>query len=360
MASTSDARVFHTLDALRGMAAVGVVIFHMSLAFQPLAVPGGYLAVDLFFIMSGVVLSHAYEARFRAGMGTLAFMRARFIRLYPLYLLGLLLGLAVTVASLHGRNTQGWDAPAIVQALLLAVFFLPNFSGQPNDQIFPLNIPCWSLFMEIVVNLLFALLWPYLSSRRLVVFCFVTGCALAVFILQHGHVDLGSSTASFFLGLLRTCFGFAIGVLIARQVSTARHGTSNFGVLAILACVGVAIAGRPPGEWRAVWDVACVLLLFPVIVYLGARVDPGAGVRKVATFLGLTSYAVYVLHGPVSAVFNSLARKLPGASAGAPWSGLLVLTALLLGCWLVDQLFDVPVRRWLARVVPGMRRHRAT
>lgn len=354
--STSNARVFHTLDALRGMAAVGVVIFHMGLAFQPLAVPGGYLAVDLFFIMSGVVLSHAYEGRFRAGMGALAFMRARFIRLYPLYFLGLLLGLAVTVASLLGRNSQGWDLAAIIQSLLLAVFFLPNFSGHPSDQIFPLNIPCWSLFMEIVVNLFFALLWRHLASRRLVVFCVVAGCVLALCIVQQGHVDLGSSTGSFLPGLLRTFFGFTVGVLIGRQVSQARSGISNLAVLAILACVGIAIAGRPPGELRAAWDALCVLLVFPVIVYLGARVDPGARARQVATFLGLTSYAVYVLHGPVSAIFNSLARKLPGESGGAPWSGLLVLAVLLLGCWLIDLLFDVPVRRWLSRVVPGMRR----
>ncbi len=104
-----DTRVFHTLDALRGIAAIGVVIFHMGGTFEPLATPGGYLAVDLFFMMSGVVLSHAYEARFRAGMGTLEFMRLRLIRLYPLYLLGLLLGIAVTVASMLGRNSMGWD-----------------------------------------------------------------------------------------------------------------------------------------------------------------------------------------------------------------------------------------------------------
>lgn len=80
-AAVPEARVFHTLDALRGIAAIGVVIFHMQLAFNPIRAPGGYLAVDLFFIMSGVVLSHAYEGRFRAGMGTVEFMRVRLIRL---------------------------------------------------------------------------------------------------------------------------------------------------------------------------------------------------------------------------------------------------------------------------------------
>src|SRR5882757_3316593 len=102
----SEARVFHTLDALRGIAAIGVVTFHMKQLFAPIAASGGYLAVDLFFMMSGVVLSHAYEGRFRAGMGTFDFMRTRLIRLYPLYFLGTMLGIAVTVASLLGHNIQ--------------------------------------------------------------------------------------------------------------------------------------------------------------------------------------------------------------------------------------------------------------
>src|SRR5258708_8940334 len=65
-APVAEGHVFHTLDALRGIAAIGVVVLQMSQLFTPIAAPGGYLAVDLFFMMSGVVLSHAYEPRFRA------------------------------------------------------------------------------------------------------------------------------------------------------------------------------------------------------------------------------------------------------------------------------------------------------
>ena len=140
--AVAEGRVFHTLDALRGIAAIGVVVFHMSKLFTPIATPGGYLAVDLFFMMSGVVLSHAYEPRFRAGMGTLDFMRARLIRLYPLYLAGALFGIVVTLASWRGRNSQNWDSSSLSQAVALALFFLPNFSARPVNEIFPLNIPC--------------------------------------------------------------------------------------------------------------------------------------------------------------------------------------------------------------------------
>jgi peptidoglycan/LPS O-acetylase OafA/YrhL len=353
-----EGRVFHTLDALRGIAAIGVLVFHMSGAFSPIAAPGGYLAVDLFFMMSGVVLSHAYESRFQAGMGTVDFMRVRFIRLYPLYLLGTLLGIAVTVASLLGRNSQSWDLSSLLQAALFALLFLPNVSTRPVDQLYPLNIPCWSLFLEILVNLLFVILWPLLSSRRLIAVVVLTGIAVGVAAQQHGNLDQGSTASSFAIGLARTVFGFSVGVLIARHIRRVRRMESNLGVLAIVATFTAAIAGRPEGDVRAIWDMVCVLMVFPMLVYCGTLIDPDVRLRRTATFLGVTSYAVYVLHSPLSSVLNSVTRYWSGSigmGVSAPWLGVAVLAALLAGCWLVDRYFDSPVRRQLSRILPRMK-----
>ena len=354
-AAAPEERLFHTLDALRGIAAIGVVIFHMQQRFAPISASGGYLAVDLFFMMSGVVLSHAYEGRFKAGMGTLGFMRARLIRLYPLYLMGTLLGIAVTVASLLGRNIQNWDVSSLSKAALLALFFLPNISTRPGSELFPLNIPCWSLFLELLVNLLFVVLWPLLTSRRLMAVCLLTGSLLGLAIAHYGSIDQGSVVASFAVGLARTVFGFSVGVFIARRIRRAPRGESNLKVLGIVAIVGIAIGGWPEGEWRAIWDAACVLVVFPLIVYGATLVDPGSRLRRVATFLGVTSYAVYVLHGPLSSIVNSGTRYFAGDISGAPYLGVGFLAVLLIGCWLVDRLIDMPIRRHLSRIVPRMR-----
>jgi len=354
---TTETRVFHTLDALRGIAAIGVVTFHMKNAFLPFAAAGGYLAVDLFFMMSGVVLSHAYEHRFQAGMGVFDFMRARFIRLYPLYFLGTLFGIAVTLASVHGHNIQHWDAGTLLQAALLALLFLPNLSGKPTNQLFPLNIPCWSLFLEILVNFLFVLAWPLLTSRRLIVVCLLTGSGVAMAVVHAGNLDQGSVITGFAVGLARTIFGFSVGVLIARRVQSRSREESNPKVIAIVALVCIAIAATPHGLGRVVWDIACVLVIFPLLVYGGTLFDPGPTLRHIATFLGVTSYAVYVSHSPLSSVVNSVARHFngdAGAAIGAPYWGFGILTVLLTGCWMVDRYFDAPVRRYLSRIVPKM------
>jgi peptidoglycan/LPS O-acetylase OafA/YrhL len=356
-AAPPEGRVFHTLDALRGIAAIGVVAYHMRGAFVPLATPGGYLAVDLFFMMSGVVLSHAYEGRFRSGMGIIGFMRVRLIRLYPLYLAGTLLGIAVTVASMRGRNIQNWDVSVLLQAAALALFFLPNFSGRPVNQMFPLNIPCWSLFLEILVNLLFVMFWPLLSSRRLVAVCALTGAGILFATLQQGNIDQGSMGSSLIVGLARTIFGFSVGILIARRVGRRPRNESNPKVLAIVAAFAIAIIAWPGGQLRAAWDATCVLVLFPLLVYWGTLFDPGSRLQRIATFLGVTSYAVYVLHSPLSSILGSATRYVArggNPDAGAPYLGIAVLAVLLTGCWLVDRYFDMPIRRYLGRVVPKM------
>jgi peptidoglycan/LPS O-acetylase OafA/YrhL len=357
LGGASRDRVFHTLDALRGIAAIGVVVFHMKRFFSPIAVPGGYLAVDLFFMMSGVVLTNAYENRFRAGMGTREFMQIRLIRLYPLYFLGTMLGILVTFASLLGNNSENWNSQSLTLAAFLALLFLPYISGNTDDQLFPLNIPCWSLFFEIVINVLFALAWPALTTRRLVAICLATGCAVGFATAHNGNIDLGSVAANFLPGLIRTSFGFSVGMLIARQIRGARRRNSNLGFLAIATVVIVAISGSPFGEYRALWDAASVLLVFPLVVYWGTLIDPSSWLRTTATFLGVTSYAVYVLHNPLLAILNGMIRRhVFGANnvLGAPYLGATILAALLTGCWLVDRYFDSPVRRHLTRI---LRRH---
>jgi peptidoglycan/LPS O-acetylase OafA/YrhL len=351
-----ERRVFHTLDALRGIAAIGVVAYHMYGSFTPIAFPGGYLAVDIFFMMSGLVLSHAYEARFQRGMGTLDFMRVRLIRLYPLYLLGTLFGIVLTLASFFGRNVHHWDPSSLSRAVMFAVFLLPNVSTTPVNYMFPLNIPCWSLFLEILVNLMFVIFWPWLTSRRLSVVCLLTGGAVGLAIAHQGDINQGATVSSLALGLARTVFGFGVGVLIARRIRAIHRAENNLGVLGLVTIVGIAIMGWPTGELRAIWDAVCVLVAFPLIVYCGTLIEPGPRLRIVATLLGVVSYAIYVLHSPLFDPLTSAARIW---GVGAPYSGLGALVILLLGCWMIDRYFDMPIRRRLSRIIPKTRAVRA-
>jgi peptidoglycan/LPS O-acetylase OafA/YrhL len=344
---------------LRGIAAIGVVALHFPALFAPFAVPSGYLAVDLFFMMSGVVIAHAYDRRFRTGMSTREFILARFVRLYPLYLLGTFLGLLVAVAGIDGGSGVKWNSASTLLTVLLAASFLPDLSRRPNDWLFPLNIPCWSLFFEILVNFAYRALWSTLNLRRLLLLCLASGVGVAVTIAIWGHIDQGSTGTRLLPGIVRTIFGFSVGVLIARTLGNAPRTKSTPLCLAICATVIIAIVGRPHAISRAVWDASCVLLVFPLVVCAGTRIDPPSWLRPAATFLGLTSYAIYVLHGPSSKILLALVHRLShgSASRAAPYAGVLLLAVLLSASWLIDRHYDVPVRRAMGRLFrfPGRR-----
>src|SRR4051812_33009270 len=85
---------FIALDGLRGVAALVVIVMHRGRWWYPQGgfLGHGYLAVDFFFLLSGFVIAFAYDSRLSAGMSAWRFMGLRLIRLYPLILLGMLLG----------------------------------------------------------------------------------------------------------------------------------------------------------------------------------------------------------------------------------------------------------------------------
>ena len=121
MGTTSPRAMFLGLDAMRGVAAVSVMLYHFSpFLSADIILPGAYLAVDLFFVLSGFVICHAYHAKLEAGMGVSRFCAVRLIRLYPLYIAATILGLLYIVARtvlLH----QAWAGP--FDLLCIAVAF---------------------------------------------------------------------------------------------------------------------------------------------------------------------------------------------------------------------------------------------
>src|SRR5690349_4703939 len=85
-------RRFVTLDAMRGIAAISVMFFHYFLGTSYHIFEHGEYAVDFFFVLSGVVLTHAFAAKICVNMSFIEYIKIRMIRLYPLYVIGLLLG----------------------------------------------------------------------------------------------------------------------------------------------------------------------------------------------------------------------------------------------------------------------------
>ena len=145
------------LDGLRGVAAIGVLVYHLfeAIAFSAGAAEqhfyNGFMAVDFFFILSGFVMGYAYDARLADGrLTTGGFIRRRLIRLHPMVIMGAIVGLACfAVQGFTNWEGERMGASMVLAAFVLALFLIPTplrFDVRGNTEAFPLNGPHWSLF----------------------------------------------------------------------------------------------------------------------------------------------------------------------------------------------------------------------
>jgi peptidoglycan/LPS O-acetylase OafA/YrhL len=347
----ADRRQYRTLDGLRGVAALSVVILHTPHFFDQWRLSYSFLAVDLFFVLSGFVLAAAYEAKLQAGMTALSFLRIRLIRLYPLYLLGTLLGVPVALMAMkYGGNglSVDWSAGLFATSLPLSTLMLPTPTTGADGFLYPFNPVLWTIFFEILVNSLFALLATSLRrSQNLLWLVALSALALGgLGLLRYGTLEGGSTWFTFALGLSRMMFSFFCGVLIFRFRWPGKV-RSSFAATALL-LVLLLLLGAPHTNFSA---LATILLVFPALVMAAASVEPGATLQRLFGLLGVTSYAIYAVHKPL---YQILLGVLIIASfeprSMAPWIGIGYLGLVFGLCMFVDRFCDTPVRGFLERV----------
>ena len=353
----SDQRVYHALDGLRGVAALFVAMRHTSF-FHRAGIHGGYLAVDLFFVLSGFVIAHAYEKRLASGLPVGRFLVARYLRLWPVYALGALVGLAAAaMQALPGR-----DNLSLGQVAATAPFALAMLPGPPfKASIYPVNSVAWSLALELLVNAAYALAWrplrrPVVLAGALALFA----AWLAVAAVAYGKLDVGFAWTNAAGGAPRVLFSFTAGLAVYRLHKS--------GLFRLRLPAWLPLAALPVLLWvqvdPVVYPLVCVLAIFPAIVFAAAAAPTGPWL--VATFrpLGLVSYPLYALHKPVGEILAWLLHhQAPWILAWGPWIGVPYIAVLAGVCLLVERFYDRPVRRTLTEAVDRlfrMRRRRQT
>lgn len=299
-------------------------------------------------MLSGFVLAHGYGDRLQGELGAGRFMRLRLIRLYPLYLAGLVIGLALALfEALHG---WGSARPAeVATAGLFGIAFLPTppIFGWTGGQLYPFNGPSWTLFFELVANLAFALMAKRLGPRVFMLLLPVAGAFTIFAILRQAEGGPGWLWGHFDAGLARVIYGFFMGVLIYRLRARWRAPKTP-AVLAVLAFAAI-VAVPVTGMWRQGYDALAAIVLMPLLVAFAAGAEINGGAAKVCGWLGLISYGVYALHVPLLGVVDLVMSKLHLQPAFGFEKVLLVALLAAIAATLADRFYDRPVRRWLTR-----------
>ncbi|HYX47840.1 MAG TPA: acyltransferase [Sphingomicrobium sp.] len=348
-----DIRRFYLLDALRGLAALAVVLWHWRHFFRTptvvvekmplhaLLLPvytNGLRAVDLFFCLSGFVFHWLYAKRIADGATSgREFFVLRFSRLYPLHLLTLLLVLfgQLAVARSTGRFFIYADNDALhfLSQLVLA---------PPSALDRSFNGPAWSLSVEVLLYTIFFFACRHLSSRKL---CIALGLAAGL-ILWPEYPLLARGLFSFFAGGVAY---FTYDALIRRGVNLTR----SIGAVAAVGWLLTLVQLR--GHIFELSDVAALLwtgiFLFPTTVLALALLETGMGslCRPLAIF-GEMSYSSYLLHFPLQLALLLGARALgmqPHYDSPALLLAFLIVLAVVSLC--SYRYFEMPVQELIRR-----------
>lgn len=348
------------LDGLRGTAAITVVVYHLWQSLIGTALPDalwvrhGYLAVDFFFCLSGYVIGYAYDDRY-GHMSVAAFLRARLIRLHPMVVAGILLGLACYCLDpfsgsdpdhpwMEPQTAPFWKIAAnVVGGLtMLPAWPLPNRFGA----FFSLNNPAWSLMWEYVASGAFAfLLWP-MKRNRLAACVALAALAIGWSAYHRNGLVLGFAWGQATYGLIRVAFSFCMGLLLFRSrfVIKSRAGLGTLSLLLILLFIGLR---GPLWIHNWVYDLATVTIAFPLLIAIGAGASASGLMAGVCSVLGRISYPLYMVHHGVSMISaNYNWSHAIGAQAQALLNGALTL-GLIGFSYLVLVYYDEPVRKWL-------------
>ncbi len=331
---------FLGLDLLRGLGALTVVVFHMKLFYFDYGwLKKGYLSVDLFFLLSGFVLAHVYEGKLKSGSLMLGrYARIRLLRVYPLLLIGLMLGLiAIPLRDIEMDH--------LFQRGGLHLVLLPSIAYA--GPIFWINAPHWSLFFELAVNAVHAVLVPILSNTILMTILIVSAIVLTVCIFVLGSVDIGVVKRNFFAGIPRTSFGFFGGIALYRLWCRRVVRVPNWLALTVVASAPVLmlVAGFVPQQ--KTFEVLTVVVLLPAIVLCGSYVELSGESEKVALLVGRLSYPIYAIHEPIVETASTVIVKMGVVESVLSWA--LVMITIVCLAWCLDRWYDEPLRRMLMR-----------
>lgn len=324
-----------SLDGLRGVAALAVVGSHFeNLSGHSLHLRHSGVAVDFFFILSGFVVGQAYEDRLADGLGWRAYMGVRLRRLYPAILGGLVIGLAVALAGGEGV----YPAMAL-QILLLPVFWGPVLHG---GELFPLNGPQWSLFLEIAANAVHAALFRWLTTPRLAMVVVTAGLALIQVSLTSGGLDVGWARQSFWGGPPRVAWGFGVGLLLWRAHRRGIRAPPAPYALIVLGLCLCLVRPFPERGLYALTDPLLVLVALPLLVSLAIASPVPSWALPLAGWLGALSYPLYAVHAPLLRAAEAILDRLPDDVEATGW--LFVLPIVIAIAVLFERLYDAPIR----------------
>ncbi len=318
----------HALQYLRAVAALIVVYSHSAIQISEwkslLPYTGAY-GVDIFFVLSGFIM--VYIAK--PNDTPLKFITNRVRRVVPLYWFFTLL-MGIILFAMPGLFKTGEFS---VAALLQSLFFIPHYSLQNPDFVWPIVAPGWSLNYEMYFYVLFAISLVFAQQFRV---AFIIG---AITVIWAGLSLTGSNAAIPRFLSDPTVFEFAAGMLLAVAWQRKFHLSNATGwVFLISGFILATIAPDTMHHWLRISIPSTMIVLGCLFIQVP--------VSKIGLMLGDASYAIYLSH---IFVLGAMRVVVPDDAAATTSNAWLFVTACMIASTIVGVLVHFMIDNWLLR-----------
>ena len=356
-------RNISSLTGVRGVAALWVMLYHVSqmgpaIGAHWIANVGGlsegWIGVDLFFVLSGFILMWAHGPEFAyPSLGAFRrFFATRFVRVYPLSFLVLVLIVLLAWADPHfvtwcrARNPDNFSFSAFLRTAFLATRWIDPNGGDWNQ-------PVWSLSAEIVGYAAFPLLaWAIAtcSIRTVATIAAICLAALAAFQISMGTASVNTIDQVSALARMACCFTVGIATCRLRDRMLSEHVSAHTASVSLVICLalGACLQFRTGHVLAPLGFAALVFCLS-----FGNGVVNQLLSSNVPVFLGRISFPLYLFHvTPLLWIVSHCQHAHLGQGAATS-----VLLAYGIGCvasaWLLHHLVEQPLHRWAKRRFPA-------
>ena len=327
------------MDGLRAVAVLGVVLFH----YRIIGFAGGYVGVDVFFVISGFLITGIIEEQFRAGSFSFRQFYLRRVRqILPMLFVTIIASIPFAAAFLPPRALKDFGSSAVAASLSASnVLFFKKVSYFDTEAILKPLLHTWSLGVEEQ----FYLIWPlglvlllkYVPRRAPIVIGIVGLISLASAFAFEAH-----PAALFYLTPFRV-WEFALGAVLVWLPSWPGRDDNRFASLMSLCGLALILLAFfvPFGREGDPRHLAIACIGTALCIYAGkSKAGELALANPAAVALGKISYSVYLLHWPVLVFLPYLLRGPPGTPA------LLFAAAGVIGASALTWRFvEVPLRR---------------
>ncbi|WP_275426822.1 acyltransferase [Paraburkholderia sp. C35] len=326
---------------MRGVAALVVLVFHLVQQHTLTELPYAGLAVDFFYVLSGFVVAYAYERKILSDqMQPREFIEARIKRLYPLIFLSTSIGILTALLAVIFKDSISMLQLLKVSALGLLI--LPSFIFPQWLTAYPLNMASWSLTFEAFVNLVYIAIVRKLSSRTLILMLTLSWLALVGLVVHAHGIAGGNNQPGWSLGFVRVMFPFFAGVALYRFRPQPKEKPIT-GIVLLLVLPAILLLNVPH---YAICSLIYVSIIFPAIVYAGSGITIAPEMNAFLSQLGLLSYPVYIMQGPILRIGEEFMRHMHSNTIMWLFSAF-EFCAVIVVSWIASKYFDEPVQRLL-------------